>query len=123
MLLEDINLADIQFTNCGKNIRLDFLDMHEGKPIASMICENVLHVISSNNNTCDGFAFYVGEVTVQTFTSHKDIIRTLSSMGYRFSCSDMNGNILVLHDELYLIGIEGGEISITILCKKSPTLY
>ena len=127
MLLEDANLAEIQFSSDGKNIHFDFLDMYEGKPIASMICENVIHFIYSSNfsDVSHGFACYVGEVTLQSFTSHEDIVHTLNSMSYGFKRCDMYGNALGFEpvEELHLVGIAGGEVSITILCKTIPILH
>jgi len=121
MLLEDVNLSEIQISSDGKNIRFDFLDMYEGEPIASLICEDVLHFIYSNNfDEDDSFACYVGEVTVQTFALDKDIVRELHTMEYQFY--DMGGNVLVRHNELHVVEIEGGEVSIKVLCKKLPTM-
>ena len=126
MLLEDVNLSEIQITSDGKNINFNFLDMYEGKPIASMTCKNVMHFIYSNtfDDNDYGFACYAGEVTLQSFTSHEDIVHTLGSMKYRFKKCDMYGNALGFEpmEELHLVGIEGGEVSIAVLCKKLPTL-
>jgi hypothetical protein len=123
MLLEDVNLSEIQFTKDGKNIHFDFIDMYEGKPIASLICEDVLHLIYSNcfDDNDYGFACYVGEVTVQTFTLDKDIVQELHTMEYQFY--DIGGNILVRHNKLHIVEIEGGEVSIKVSCKKMPDLH
>jgi hypothetical protein len=130
MLLEDVNLADIHFYNDGKGIRIDFIDMYEGKPIAFMDCNKVLHFFYSNSfdDTDHGFACYVGEVTLQSFTSREDIVNVLNSMRYGFKKSDIYGNELgelesLLENELHQVSIDGGEISIRILCKMFPSLF
>ena len=114
VLLEDVNLANIQFGNDGKSVHFDFLDMYEGKSIGSMICEEILHFTFSNCfNERDCLACYIGEVTVQVFTLHNDIEYIFDNIKYRFS--EAKKSTLDLQ-ELYFVEIEGGEISIEILC-------
>jgi len=125
MLLEDVNLADIYFYTDGKGMRIDFIDMYEGKPIAFMNCNNVLHFIYSNDfdDRSHGFACYVGEVTLQSFASYQDIAHAFNSMNYGFKRFDMDENELGFAKELHLVSIAGGEVSIQILCKTLPSLY
>jgi hypothetical protein len=65
-LLSDVNLSALSFSNDGRVLTIDFLNMTDGSPCAHLIASGV--VVFNYHNTFvsdeDALPAYVGEVTV-----------------------------------------------------------
>lgn len=111
-LFSNINLDKISFSRNGVSITLDFLDMYEGLPFASFICEPVISFHYENMfERGDELPCYIGEIWLKKIPN-EEINNYLTNNKYRFvSDSFANG-----FGDLYSLSLIGGEIVIHIIC-------
>ena len=112
ILLSDINLDKILFNETGSTIELRFIDMNEGLNIAAIKC---ISILAFNFQNCfddqDYLPCYVGEMECRKL-SDSEAIRELEKLHYGFLNNDVSslGQLNVIH-------LDGGEISMRIVCR------
>ena len=114
-LLSDINLSSLSLTNDGRVLTIDFLNMADVSHCAQLIADGVVAFNYHNTFETDDDALpaYVGEVTCRELRE-QDKDAALSRLGYGFlgkGCATFLPESGRIH-----IHIEGGEVSIDLIC-------
>lgn len=114
-ILSDVNLYSIEFSPNGRNIFFNFSDLTSNIKNVTIECGSV-YLFNYHNTFSDneGFASYVGEVTCNR-VNKIDAKKLLTENNFRFK--DKTGAIFVPENELVFMSIEGGEISIDLVCE------
>ena len=114
-LLSDVNLSSLSFSNSGRVLTIDFLNMTDGDRCAQLIAIGV--VIFNYHNAFeddeDALPCYVGEVTCRALREPtKDV--ALLQLRYRF----IGSGVMAFKPEigLFHIHIEGGQLCIDLIC-------
>jgi hypothetical protein len=121
--LEDVSIEQIEISKSGIHVTIRFIDMHKGQPCAVIKCE-YLYIFDYH---CaleeDDFPGYIGNVD-HVVLSGQEIKNTLDALNFRFGVSENPvkplENIkqyIPESESLHFLDIEGGEISIRILCR------
>jgi hypothetical protein len=114
-LLSDVNLSALSFSNDGRVLTIDFLNMTDGNPCAQLIASGV--VVFNYHNTFgsdeDALPAYVGEVTCRELRE-QDKDAALSRLGYGF----LGRGVVTFVPEAgrFQIHVEGGELGIDLIC-------
>ncbi len=116
LLLKDVNLAKVDFSGTGRGLELEFIDMDQGCHLAYLRLVGIVlfHYQNSFEDDDEAFPTYIGEVTSSPIESH-NAASMLAATGYGFC--DPNGKLLVPNESHSLIHIEGGDVSLSIVCK------
>ena len=117
-ILQDVNLSNVQMSTDGRTISIGFIDMFDGKCLGHLSLESVLvfRYFNAFESSEDSFPAYVGKVICRELVPD-EITAELVNLGYRFIAGD--GQIFIPSGKsLFLIHIEGGEVSIEIICGK-----
>ena len=115
ILLSDVNLSALSFSNDGRVLTIEFLNMTDGSPCAQLIASGVVAFNYHNTFESDEDALpaYVGEVTCRELRE-QDKDATLSRLGYGFLGRGVA--TFVPKAGRFQIHVEGGELTIDLIC-------
>jgi hypothetical protein len=115
-LLQDVNLSNIHISPNGRTINIEFINMFDGGFLAHLTVEEVLifKYFNAFDNSEDAFPTYVGEVMYRELIPEESSAELLN-FGYRFIGREEQ---IQSKESLFFIHIEGGEISIDLVCSK-----
>lgn len=124
-LLENVNLAAVVFSEDGKNISFSFTDMYHGRQCACLECNSVYIFNYHCVFELDGFPAFVGEVWYEEL-SQEAIAKKLEELNFGFYVLEdptgpLTGNRRIYtpkESKVYFVRIEGGELSLIIICGK-----
>jgi len=113
-ILADVNLSKIDFSDFGTRVKLIFLDMDRGLPVAEIECSKLLafSFTTTLSITDDDFAVYVGEVNVTKLNYGADIL--LEKKGFKISGG--HSQFWEKQSHVFELSLEGGEIVLTATC-------
>lgn len=116
-LLEDINLSELSFSDNGRTLTIEFINMFDGGPCAQLTAKGVVVCNYQNTFGHDDSALpaYVGEVTCQELRE-KEAASVLSGLGYGFLGS--GGATYVSRLGYFHIHIESGELIVDLVCEE-----
>lgn len=115
-MLEDVNLDRIEIGLDGKAVDFVFTNMVDGQSILTVKCCGVIAIqYQSSFFDGDGFGIYVGSVSVESVTQEQAQSR-LTEMNYQF-CREGDSN-WPCKEVCHFLQIEGGEVFVSVLCKK-----
>jgi hypothetical protein len=119
-IFENVNLANLDIADDGKKVVLDFLDMtsNNWESIGKIRCNNVFLLNYQNSflpDMDDGFACYVGEVTLQRIKKNE---YDKFIFNHRFGSIESGGNYIDFpYEEANLLHLESGDVIIDIMCE------
>jgi hypothetical protein len=116
-LLTDVNFARIGFSDSGRAVTIDFLNMQDGSPCAQLIAEGVVAFNYHNTFTDDEEALpaYVGEVTWREW-QREEASSVLLGIGYGFVTQ--GGQTFAPESRYFHISAQGGELAVDLICSK-----
>lgn len=116
-ILADVNLSTLSFSDNGRILTVEFLNMADGSPCAQLTAIGVVAFNFHNtfDDDDDALPAYVGEVTCQDLEA-QEAASLLSRLGYGFlgrGVTPYAPKSARLHMHL-----EGGEVTIDVICSE-----
>jgi hypothetical protein len=116
-ILADVNLSTLSFSDNGRNLTMEFINMNDGNPCAQMTASGIVAFQYQNTfeNDDDAFPVYVGEVTWQEFGA-KEAAAILSQLGYGFFVR--GATLFIPKSGRFHIHVEGGAVMVDLICNE-----